>query len=161
MGEALQMKVLVLTVSDRASKGVYEDLSGPAIEKILLEHFPDISIRRMIVPDEPKEIRKVLESALSEDYIITTGGTGLSPRDITPEVTTDFCEKMLPGIAEILRMESYRQTPNAMLSRGVAGIRNKTIIINLPGSVKAVQFCMGILIKILPHALEMLEGKPH
>jgi molybdopterin adenylyltransferase len=155
------MKVLALTVSDRASKGIYEDLSGPAIEKILLDRFAEISVIRKIVPDEKTVIIRAFESGLENDFIITTGGTGLSPRDITPEATIEFCERTIPGIAEYLRAESVKQTPNAVLSRGVAGMKGNTIIINLPGSVRAVEFCMELLGPILPHALKMAMGKGH
>lgn len=155
------MKVLVLTVSDRASKGIYEDLSGPGIEKILRDRFPDISVSRKIIPDEKIEITRAFESGLENDFIITTGGTGLSPRDVTPETTAQFCDRAIPGIAEYLRAESVKQTPNAVLSRGSAGMKGSTIIINLPGSVRAVEFCIRLLVPLLPHALKMARGEGH
>lgn len=155
------MKILVLTVSDRASKGIYEDRSGPAIEKILHDRFPDISVSRKTVPDEKTEIISAFEAGLANDFIITTGGTGLSPRDITPEATAGFCDRTIPGIAEYIRAESIKETPNAVLSRGTAGMKGNTVIINLPGSVRAVEFCINLLVPILPHALKMARGEGH
>ncbi len=155
------MKVTVITVSDRASRGEYEDLSGPEIEMILKESYPDALIERVIVPDEAPDIRNALKDAGSSDFILTTGGTGISPRDITADVTRDFCDRELPGIAEILRAESYRETPQAMLSRGYAGLKNQTIIINFPGSVKAVRLCTRTVLPILGHSIKMLRGEGH
>ena len=155
------MKVTVITVSDRASRGEYEDLSGPEIESILKESHSDVLIERVIVPDEESDIRKALQKALSSDFIITTGGTGISPRDITADITRDFCDRELPGIAEILRAESYKETPQAMLSRGYAGLKNQTVIINFPGSLKAVRLCTRTVLPILGHSLKMLRGEGH
>ena len=155
------MEILVLTVSDRASRGEYDDRSGPAIKSILSEAFPDALIQGLIVSDERLAINKVFASHADKDFIITTGGTGLSPRDVTPEATLKFCERLVPGIAEMLRMESRKETPYAALSRGVAGMKGKCIIINLPGSVKAAMFCARLLVPLLPHALAMRDGKGH
>jgi len=155
------MKVMVLTVSDRASEGVYEDLSGPAVENVLSENLKDIKIIRKIVPDEPDKIEEAFSSGLENDFIISTGGTGIGPRDITPEVTEKFCEKMIPGVAELLRNESLKQTQNAVFSRGLAGTKGKTMIVNLPGSVKGAKFCTEILVSILSHAKKMLNGAAH
>jgi molybdopterin adenylyltransferase len=155
------MQVLVLTVSDRASAGVYEDRSGPAIAEVLAEAFPGAVIARSVVPDEKPAIRAAFEANAQCDAIITTGGTGLSPRDVTPEATQEYCGRMVPGIAEMLRMESLKETRNAALSRGVAGTKENCLIINLPGSVRAATFCTKILIPILPHALAMIQGKDH
>lgn len=155
------MKVTVITISDRASKGLYEDLSGPVIEKIIKENIADVEISRMIVPDEKEEIREALQKAASSDFILTTGGTGLSSRDITPEICEEYCDRSLPGMAEILRSESYKETPQAMLSRGYAGIKDKTIIVNFPGSVKAVTLCTRILLPVMGHALKMINNEGH
>lgn len=155
------MKVTVITVSDRASRGEYEDLSGPEIVRLLKGAYPDCRIRRDIVPDEKEDILKAFYTAAEEDIILTTGGTGLSPRDITPDVTREFCDKELPGIAEILRIESYKETPHAMLSRGYSGLKGNTIIINFPGSIKAVQLCTKVVIPILKHSQKMLKGEGH
>lgn len=153
--------VTILTISDRASRGEYEDLSGPEIERLLRESGKDLSISKVLVPDEADAIRAALEAALESDYILTTGGTGISPRDITPDVCRSLCEKDLPGIPELLRRESWKETPNALLSRGYAGVKGKTIIINFPGSVKAVRLCTNLIIPILEHGIKMLAGGGH
>lgn len=155
------ISVTVITISDRASRGEYDDLSGPEIERILRETGKEIEVRRAVVPDEEENILKALENALGSDYILTTGGTGISPRDITPEVCRDLCDKDLPGIAELLRRESWKETPNALLSRGYAGVKGRTIIINFPGSVKAVNLCTKLIIPILDHGVKMLAGEGH
>ena len=156
------MKVAVITVSDRAYDGVYEDLSGPEIEKILADGLGDDStIVRSIVPDETDALIKAFHSYEDCDAIITTGGTGIGPRDVTPEASRRWCEKEVEGIAEILRIESYKETPHAMLARGFAGIKGKTLLVNLPGSVKAAAFCTTILRPALKHAPSMIEGGGH
>ena len=155
------MKVLVLTISDRASQGVYEDKSGPAIESILTVKLPETVIERVIVSDETNAIEEAFSAHLDKDVIITTGGTGIGPRDNTPDITENFCDRLIPGISEYLRNESLKQTINAVLSRGVAGIKGNTLIINLPGSVKGASFCAEQLIQVLPHALKMMRGKGH
>ncbi len=155
------MKILVLTISDRASRGEYEDLSGPAIEKILSKKIPGADITRAIVSDDRSGIEKKFGESLDYDVIITTGGTGLGPRDNTPEATESFCDREIPGIAEYLREESRRETVNAVLSRGRAGMKGDTLIINLPGSVKGAVFCAELLGGIIPHALNMIKGVGH
>ena len=155
------MKVLVLTISDRASNGVYEDKSGPEIEKVLVNHLPEVKTERLIVSDDAENIEQAFESHLDMDVIITTGGTGIGPRDNTTDVTEKFCNRLIPGIAEFLRRESCKQTLNAVLSRGTAGVRGNTAIINLPGSVKGAAFCTELLIPILPHAIKMMHGGGH
>lgn len=154
------MKVTVITISDRASKGIYEDLSGPKITNILKESINDIQIENVIVPDEKSEILKALQNA-DADFIFTTGGTGISERDVTPEICAEYCDKDLPGIAEILRAESYKETPMAMLSRGFAGMKDNTIIANFPGSVKAVSLCTKVMIPMMAHAIKMFRGEGH
>ena len=157
------MRVAVITISDRASRGEYEDLSGPEIEKTLLEGCPGVEVTHSIVPDQPDRIRAALEAAeaASSDFILTTGGTGISPRDLTPQVTREFCQLELPGISEALRAASLRETASAMLSRGFAGLRGKTIVVNFPGSVKAVRLCTSVIIPVMEHALRMLRGEGH
>lgn len=155
------MKVAVITISDRASRGEYEDLSGPEVEKGIRLQYPSAEIARFIVPDDPGEILSALESQRGVDFILTTGGTGLSPRDVTPEVTMRFCEKEIPGIAEALRSRSSAETPAAMLSRGFAGIRGDTVVVNLPGSPKAARLCMEVLGPVMEHALRMIRGEGH
>lgn len=155
------MKVCVLTVSDRAFRGEYEDLSGPGIEKILVEELPEAEIRRVVVPDENEKLTRAFEDASDCDFILTTGGTGLGPRDITPEATARWCERELPGISELLRAESYRETKHAVLSRGYAGVKGKTLVVNFPGSVKGAEFCTRVLLPVMEHAVAMLSGGGH
>ena len=156
------MRVAVITISDRASRGEYEDLSGPEIEKILREFLGEpLEVERVIVPDEAAAIIEALDGFQDADAIITTGGTGIGPRDITPEVSRTWCDKEVAGIAEVLRFESYKETPHAMLSRGFAGIRGKTLLVNFPGSVKAVRLCTRVLVPALKHAPGMILGGGH
>jgi molybdopterin adenylyltransferase len=153
--------VSVITISDRASRGEYPDRSGPEIATILRESFPEARIAVEVVPDEADVIVAAFERHRQADFILTAGGTGISNRDVTPEVTRDYCERELPGIAEAMRAESYRETPTAVFSRGVAGIKGNTIIVNFPGSVKAVRLCTRVLIPVMEHALSMLRGEGH
>jgi len=155
------VKVTVITISDRASRGVYEDLSGPKIVEILREKLTDLETEIVVIPDEKPEIRRALEAAVGVDFIITTGGTGIGPRDLTPEVTAEFCDKELPGISEMIRWESYQETSMAMLSRGYSGMKGNTIVVNFPGSVKAVTLCTKVLLKVMGHAVKMLRGEGH
>ena len=155
------MKTAVITISDRASKGIYEDLSGPEIEKLLGELVPECSVERTVVPDEAGAIRGALESFEGWDFILTTGGTGIGPRDITPEVTREYCDRELSGISETLRAESLRETKAAMLSRGYSGMKGKTIIVNFPGSVKAVRLCTRVVAPVMTHAVRMIKGEGH
>ncbi|MEW5817546.1 MAG: MogA/MoaB family molybdenum cofactor biosynthesis protein [Spirochaetota bacterium] len=155
------MKVTVITISDRASRGIYPDESGPAIEALLKEHFPTIDIYRALVPDEEAAIISAFEKHTDSDYIFTTGGTGISKRDVTPEATQKYCDKELPGIAEVLRAESYKETPTAIFSRGYAGIKGNTIIINFPGSIKAVRLCTQTVLPAMEHGIKMMRGEGH
>ena len=148
----------VLTISDRSSQGIREDRSGPLIQEILTIAGYRI-VCAEIIPDEFEMIRQILvDWCATKDInlLLTTGGTGFAPRDITPEATRSVVEKIVPGIPETMRHESMKKTPHAMLSRSVAGILNKTLIINLPGSPKAVQENLDILLPVLPHAIELL-----
>ncbi len=155
------MKVTVITISDRAFNKVYEDLSGKEIISILKDYDENIAINYVLVPDEKDMIFNALKENTDSNYILTTGGTGLSKRDVTPEVTEKFCEKELSGISETLRFESLKETKNAMLSRGYAGIKGQTIVINFPGSVKAVRLCTKVILPILKHGIMMINGKSH
>ena len=155
------MKVAVVTISDRASRGAYADLSGPEIERLVLARFPGAGVVRSVVPDEPAAILAALEAAAGADVVLTTGGTGLSPRDVTPEATRRFCDREAPGIAEALRAQSYPETPSAMLSRGYAGLRGSCLVVNFPGSPKAVRRCMDVLGPVVEHALRMIRGAGH
>ncbi|MBQ3537110.1 MAG: MogA/MoaB family molybdenum cofactor biosynthesis protein [Clostridia bacterium] len=149
----------VLTVSDRCSGGVAEDRSGRLLSE-LLAPFGEVKEYK-IVPDEMKDITEALifmSDTVKSDVIFTTGGTGFAPRDITPEATKTVIERETPGISEAIRYESLKITPKAMLSRAVSGIRGKTLIINLPGSPKAVRESLEIVLPVLPHAVETLSG---
>lgn len=155
------LKIAVITISDRAYQGEYEDLSGPKIKELIEGSDVAAAVDLAVVPDEAPRIEQAFEEHLDRDYILTTGGTGISPRDVTPEVTREMCEKELPGISELLRRESYRETPFAVLSRGYAGVRGNTIIVNFPGSVKAVTLCTHLLLPVLEHGVKMLRGGKH
>lgn len=155
------LKAAVITVSDRVCKGVYEDVSGKTVCEMLKQAYPDIDLSHNIVPDTRKDITRAFKEHSGCHWIITAGGTGISPRDVTPEATEEYCDIPLPGISEILRSESYRETPNAMLSRGYAGMKGNTVIVNIPGSVKAAEFCTGIIIPVIKHAQDMIKGKGH
>ena len=149
----------IVCVSDRCSQGICEDKSGPLIKE-LISPFGKTK-EYLIVPDESEEIEKALiylSDDVKADIVFTTGGTGFAPRDVTPEATLAVIEKNAPGIAEAIRMKSLSITPKAMLSRAVSGIRGKTLIINLPGSPKAVRESIEVVLPVLDHAVETLSG---
>ncbi|MBM4236572.1 MAG: molybdenum cofactor biosynthesis protein [Firmicutes bacterium] len=149
----------VITASDKGSSGEREDLSGPAIAE-MLKPWGDV-VESIIVPDE-KDLLALAMRAMADsglNAVFTTGGTGLSPRDVTPEATLEVVDRLVPGIAEAIRRETAAATPKAMLSRAVAGISASTLIINLPGSPKAVAECLAILTPVLDHALETVSGR--
>lgn len=154
------MKIAVLTVSDRCSRGETQDMSGPLISTLLSEYAETASYR--VVPDDAEQIADALRyfcDELGVDFAFTTGGTGFSPRDVTPEATRAVLEREAPGIAEAIRAESLKITPRAMLSRAVSGIRGKTLIVNLPGSAKAVRESLSVIAPVLSHAAETLSGQ--
>ena len=150
----------ILTTSDMGARGQREDTSGKAIREIL--GAPDFQVKRYeVVPDDQEEITQRLTRWADEDgidLIITTGGTGFAPRDVTPEATLQVIHRETSGLTEAMRVETMEKTPLAMLSRAVAGIRGTTLIVNLPGSTKAVRECLEVLEPVLPHALEILKG---
>ncbi|MDO9573547.1 MAG: MogA/MoaB family molybdenum cofactor biosynthesis protein [Candidatus Contubernalis sp.] len=151
----------VLTASDRGARGEREDKSGKVIEEIV-QRLGGKVLESALVPDDPQSIREKLiyfADQLKAEVILTTGGTGLSPRDNTPEATLSVIEKVVPGLAEVMRAESLKKTPHAMLSRAVCGVRGSSLIINLPGSPKAVRECLEVIQPALPHAIELMKGK--
>jgi len=155
-------KVAILTISDRGSKGEREDSSGPLIQE-LVKDLPAEVIHYEIIPDERDEIIKSLKKSadsLKADLILTTGGTGLSPRDVTPDATLKVIDKEVPGFAEAMRAESLKKTPHAMISRAIVGIRGLSLIVNLPGSPKSVKENLAVILPALPHALSKLKGDP-
>ncbi len=153
------MKVGILTVSDKGSRGEREDRSGPAIRQMIEAAGGEV-VRAKIVPDEPPDIREALTAWSDEglDLVLTTGGTGFSPRDWTPEATRSVIEREAPGLAEAMRRAGADRTPTAILSRAVAGIRKATLIVNLPGSERAVRESLGAILPVLPHAIGILKG---
>lgn len=161
------LKIRVITLSDRASKGEYEDLSGPKVTEKLNEFFSGLSyhpeIENIIIPDDEELLVNRLEEAVDEKYaaVFTTGGTGLGPRDITPDVVMEFCDKLLPGIMEMIRIKYGTDKPNALLSRSVAGLKDQTLIYALPGSVKAVSEYMTEITRSFEHAVLMVKGCDH
>lgn len=157
----MRFSAVVLTVSDRAARGDRVDTSGPAAAAALPERVFDVQ-DVAIVPDEQQEIAGYLRRAVDRGVclVLTTGGTGFAPRDVTPEATSSVIERRADSIAEAIRAASLAKTPFAMLSRGVAGIAGRTLIINLPGSPKAVEECLAVVVPVLPHALKLLAGDP-
>lgn len=151
----------ILTVSDKGSRGERQDKSGEVIREILSKMDARI-VDYDIVPDEKKLIMEKLVRWADEDnldVVITTGGTGLTPRDVTPEATLAVVNRIVPGFAEAMRAESLKKTPHAMLSRAVVGTRGKCLIVNLPGGPKAVRECLAVILPALPHAVETLRGQ--
>ena len=151
----------VITVSDKGSRGERVDESG-AVAIELLESIGGVNNKYIIVPDEKEEIKKAIiemTDNLKVDFVVTSGGTGFSPRDVTPEATLEVIERIVPGIPEAMRAESLKVTPKAMLSRAAAGIRKKSLIVNLPGSPKGVRECLEIIMPVLKHGIEILRGE--
>ncbi|MBF0557987.1 MAG: MogA/MoaB family molybdenum cofactor biosynthesis protein [Nitrospirae bacterium] len=149
--------VAVLTLSDKGFRGEREDVGGRLIAE-MIKDIGSISYHD-VLPDDRETIKmRLLEYAGKVDLILTTGGTGLSPRDVTPDATLEVIERQVPGIAEAMRLEGLKKTNRSMLSRAVAGVRGQTLIINLPGSPKAVQENLAVIIDVLPHAIEKIKG---
>ena len=157
------IRVGVLTISDSCARGEREDLSGRTIEEMLPGDQFAVAATG-VLPDDRAAIAAELVKLAGRgdiDIVLTTGGTGFGPRDVTPEATASVCDRMVPGFGELMRMEGFKRTPNAVLSRAVAGIRGGTLVINLPGSPKAVRECLELIGGLLPHAALMLRGGGH
>jgi len=156
----MKIRVGILTLSDRASKGLREDVSGKLIKDLVTSWGWEVK-NYQVLPDEKFEIVKLLKNWTENgelDLIITNGGTGVFPRDVTPEATKEVIEKEIPGIPEYIRYVSYPKTPMAALTRGVAGVRKETLIINLPGSPKAIKEVLPELKRVIHHAIEKIKG---
>jgi molybdenum cofactor synthesis domain-containing protein len=152
------VRIAVLTVSDRVSRGQAEDGSGDLLEELL--RADGFEVERALVPDERDEIAAILRVlAARVPVVLTTGGTGLAPRDVTPEATLDVIDREAPGISQALRVDAVHRTPYGLLSRGVAGLAGATLIVNLPGSTGGCRDGYAVLAPVLPHALELLAGR--
>ena len=155
-------KVAIITISDRGSKGEREDSSGPLIRE-MVKDLPGEVVHYEVIPDEKEIIIEALKKStdqLNADLVLTTGGTGLSPRDVTPDATLKVIDKEIPGFSEAMRAESLKKTPHAMISRAICGIRGSSLIVNLPGSPKSVKENLSVILPALPHALSKLKGDP-
>jgi molybdopterin adenylyltransferase len=156
------LRIGILTISDRSARGERPDLSGPALAAQAVERGWVVG-RSAVLPDERIEIGLILGEWCDSDeldVVLTTGGTGFAPRDVTPEATAAVIERSAPGLAEAIRAESLKVTPHAMLSRGIAGIRKRTLVVNLPGSPKGALESLYIIAAVLPHAVELLHDDP-
>lgn len=157
-----EIRIGILTVSDRASAGVYEDKSGPAIQQTLTDYLSSkwTPVYRVVADDQDVVEAALIELADKEQccLIVTTGGTGPAPRDMVPEATEAVCQKMMPGFGELMRQVSLQYVPTAILSRQTAGIRGKTLIINLPGKPKSIRECLDAVFPAIPYCVDLIEG---
>ncbi|AET66361.1 molybdenum cofactor synthesis domain protein [Desulfosporosinus orientis DSM 765] len=155
------LRVGIITASDKGSRGEREDLSGQVLTKLVQDIEGEV-VEYVVLPDEQAVLEKTMRLWADErclDVILTTGGTGFSIRDVTPEATLAVADRLVPGIAEVMRMESLKVTPKAMLSRAVAVLRKRTLIINMPGSPKAVRECFAAIAPAIPHGIQILKGE--
>jgi molybdenum cofactor synthesis domain-containing protein len=154
-------RAAIITASDKGSQGAREDKSGDTVQAMLAEAGLEVA-KRIVLPDERAVLAEALRKLCDDsdvDLIVTTGGTGFSPRDWTPEATLDVADRLAPGLAELMRSEGLKKTPRAALSRGVAAIRGRTLILNLPGSPKGAAESLEAALKVLDHGLEVLSGR--
>lgn len=157
------LKVAILTISDRVAAGEYQDRSGPALADVVQRRLGADIVEQAVVPDERGQIAQRLRAWTDDagvDLILTTGGTGFAPRDVTPEATADVIDKATPGLDEAMRAASRQTTPYAMLSRGRSGIRGRTLIINLPGSPKGATESFVVIAPVIHHAVELIKNEP-
>jgi molybdopterin adenylyltransferase len=157
------MRVAILTISDSVSRGTHKDASGPGLRERCSQLGWEVTTG-IVLPDDMEAIRDrlaFLADSGAADLILTTGGTGIGPRDTTPEATTEACQKLLPGLSEVMRDEGRKKTPRAALSRAVAGVRGRTLIVNLPGSPRGAVESLDAVAELLPHALQVLGGARH
>jgi molybdenum cofactor synthesis domain-containing protein len=157
------LRVGIITISDRSSRGERDDASGPALQQQIMDQGWEV-IQMEIIPDDFQAIKALLSAWADDgelDVILTTGGTGFSPRDITPEATQAVLDRNAPGLAEAMRAASLSITPHAMLSRAIAGIRKRTLIVNFPGSPKAATENLAAILPVLPHAVQLLRDDPN
>jgi len=156
------IKIGIINVSDRASKGIYEDLPGKEVSRLLsLWLSSSWKVAYKVIPDEQEQLEKAMIEMADEKkccLIVTTGGTGPAVRDVTPEATEAVCEKMLPGFGELMRQTSLQYVPTAILSRQTAGIRGNTLIVNLPGKPKAIKECLEVVFPAIPYCIDLIEG---
>ncbi|MCC5931654.1 MAG: molybdopterin adenylyltransferase [Cyclobacteriaceae bacterium] len=157
-----EIRIGIINVSDRASAGIYEDIPGKAILSTLQEYLiSEFESEYAVIPDEEDQIaEKMIEMADEKNccLIVTSGGTGPAPRDVTPEATEKVCNKMMPGFGELMRMESLKYVPTAILSRQTAGIRNQTLIVNLPGKPRAIRQCLDAIFPAVPYCIDLIGG---
>lgn len=157
-----EVKIGIINVSDRASAGIYEDIPGKEIEKTLREYLQnDWEKVYAVIPDEQEQISAEMIRMIDEEdccLLVTSGGTGPAPRDVTPEATEAICEKMMPGFGELMRQESLKYVPTAILSRQTAGIRGKCLVINLPGKPKAIRECLDAVFPAVPYCIDLIGG---
>jgi molybdopterin adenylyltransferase len=156
------IKIGVINVSDRASQGIYEDIPGKAVVELLHEYLIcEFDVVYKVIPDEQKQLEEAMTHMADIEktcLIVTTGGTGPSLRDVTPEATESICQKMLPGFGELMRSISLAFVPTAILSRQTAGIRGNTLIVNLPGKPKAIRQCLEAVFPAIPYCIDLIDG---
>ena len=157
----MKIKAGIITISDRASQGLYDDLGGPALKKAALGNGWDVLVE-LLVPDEKREIQRAIREQIGKGchLVLTTGGTGVALRDVTPEAVREIAVRELPGFGEAMRMESLKITPNAVLSRCLAVVVEKTLVICLPGKPSGAVECLGFVTRAIPHCLEVLQEVP-
>jgi molybdopterin adenylyltransferase len=157
----MQISVGIITISDRASKGLYDDLGGPALKKAAESYGWKVAAE-LLVPDEKREIQRAIREQVNKgcELILTTGGTGVALRDVTPEAVREIAVRELPGFGEVMRMESMKLTKNAILSRALAAVVEKTLVICLPGKPSGAVECLGFVVGAIPHCVEVLQEVP-